>query len=358
MARLVHFTSSLKRGGAEAILSSLVQGLQHSFNQTILYIHDGPHRHTIERLGVNCIQVQGVVSTYDPLFLMRLYKIVCTLKPDVLHTLLWAATVSGRIVGRMLNIPVVSVYHGNVDQDGGLRNRLDRLTMPLSTVNCAVSSGVAQSIKTLSPNTSVSVIHNGIDCAQYKSTKKRADVGLPDDHFVIGAVGRFVGIKRFDLLIDALALLHKKDNSVRLCLIGTGPELNALRERARQQNVQNAVVFLVDVPAVDYYHLFDCFVLPSPREGISIALLEAMRAQLPSIVVSDSGHPVVRHERNGLVVPRADAQLLAHAIERVKTLPDSAHTLGVAARATVVKFFNRNAMITHYYQMFHTAIHR
>ena len=167
-----------------------------------------------------------------------------------------------------------------------------------------------------------------------------------------------MGIKRFDLLIDAIAQLHKKDQAVRLRLIGMGPRLRALQERVRQQNVQNAVVFLVDVPAVEYYHLFDCFVLPSPREGISIAILEAMRAQLPSIVVSDDTHPVVRHEHNGLVVPRADVQLLANAIEYVKTVPDTADKLGIAARATVVKFFNRNMMIKQYGQMFHTAMHR
>ena len=65
---IVHFTSSLKRGGAEVILSSLVRGLSNSFDQTVLYIHDGPHRHTIERLGVICIQIQGIVNIYDPLF--------------------------------------------------------------------------------------------------------------------------------------------------------------------------------------------------------------------------------------------------------------------------------------------------
>ena len=358
MAKLVHFSSSLKRGGAEAILSSLVHGLQDSFDQTVLYIHDGPHRHTIEQLGITCIQIRGTISTYDPLFVMRLYKLVRTLKPDLIHTLLWAATVSGRVIGHMLAIPVVTVYHGNLDQDGLFRNRLDRLTMPLSTTNCAVSSGVAQSIKTVSPHTSVSIIHNGIDCAHHMSTKKRADVGLRDGQFVVGAVGRFVEIKRFDLLIDAIAMIYKRHSNVRLCLIGTGPELNALRERARQQNVQNAVVFLVDVPAVDYYHLFDCFVLPSPREGISIALLEAMRAQLPVIAVSDGEHPVVHHERNGLLVPRADVQFLANAIEQVKNGTDTAHTLGAAARRTVVRLFNRNAMVNQYRQLFLIAIHR
>jgi len=358
MAKIVHFTSSLKRGGAEAVLNSLVHGLQGSFDQTVLYIHDGLHRHTLEQQGIVCIQIYGIIGVYDPFFLMRLYKIMHALKPDLIHTLLWAAIVSGRVVGRMLNIPVVTVYHGNLDQEGIFRNTLDQLTMPLSTINCAVSSGVAQSIKVVSPSQSALIIHNGIESMYSESSRSRAGIGLTNDQFVIGAVGRLVKIKRFDLLIDAIALIHKKQSNVRLCLIGMGPEFDELHKQVQQQNLQHVVVFLLDVPAVEYYHLFDCFVLPSPREGVSIALLEAMRAHRSVIVVSESEHPVVHHEYNGLVVPYANAQLLAQCIKRIKGASDAACMLGLRARETVMRSFNRNAMVAQYTQMFRSVMYR
>src|SRR5690348_11311334 len=110
--KIVHITSSLQRGGAEQVLVTLIKGLQHAFHQTVIYLHDGPHRATIENLGVTCIPLRGYFSLYDPWLFLQLHTILKKIQPDLIHTLLWAATIAGRVAGRFLRIPVVSVYHG------------------------------------------------------------------------------------------------------------------------------------------------------------------------------------------------------------------------------------------------------
>lgn len=358
MITVVHFTSSLARGGAEAILSSLVKGLNGSFYQVVLYIHDGPHRKDIEQLGIECIQIRGLITTYDPWFFIRLYKVLKRIKPSILHTLLWSASVSGRLVGSLLRIKIVTMYHGNVDQNGRLRNFFDQHTLSLSHINAAVSLGVSKSVKTLYSPAQLHVIHNGIDCdAMPVIIKKRSDIGIDSAAFVVGSVGRLVTLKRFDIFIQTILLLQQKLENVHACIVGVGPELESLQKLTRLYGIENRVIFLIDVPAVDYYHLFDCFVLASEREGISIALLEAMRAKRVVIVVSpDNNHPVIKHKYNGLVVHNADAYQLMNAIILIKEQKKEAVVWAFNGYNTVKNCFNRNVMINKYRRIFHAVL--
>ena len=103
---------------------------------------------------------------------------------------------------------------------------------------------------------------------------------------LIGSVGRFIASKRYDLLIETLAELKKEANasSIHLVLVGHGIEEQKLRQQTKKLGLETHVHFIHDFPAYSYYPLFDCFALPSVREGLSMALLEAMSCGLPSIV--------------------------------------------------------------------------
>lgn len=354
--KIVHITSSLCRGGAEHVLHSLVHGLQQSYEQTVIYMHDGPYRIDIERLGIPCIKVSGLLMQYDLLFFVRLYQVIKRINPDLIHTLLWAGTIAGRVIGSLLSIPVVSMYHGNVDQQGWLRNVCDRYTFSWSTINGAVSPGVAASVQVLVPDAQLPVIYNGIDASVIPVQHERDAINCTHDQYVIGAVGRLVSIKRFDLLINAFYSVQKKYAHARLCIIGVGPELSSLRELVIRYDMCDRVHFIVDVPAADYYHLFNCFVLPSPREGVSIALLEALRAGIPSIVIATEKHPVIEHAVNGIIVKRVDATMLAQAIENLILNKQQAAVLSYNGINTVKNCFNRDVMCAQYHKMFLSVI--
>ena len=140
--RVVHVTSSLKVGGAEATLYSLIYTTRHQFDHHVVYIHPGPYVEQLLALGVSVQQVKGYFFTVDPTLVMRLIKILRQIKPDCVHTLLWAANVVGRVAAHFLRIPVVSVFHNNIDQDGRLKNFFDRYTVGYATRLVAVSEQV------------------------------------------------------------------------------------------------------------------------------------------------------------------------------------------------------------------------
>jgi glycosyltransferase involved in cell wall biosynthesis len=254
----------------------------------------------------------------------------------------------------MARIPVVSVYHNNVDQDGYVRSLFDRLTLFLTAHNVAVSEQVAQSITERSwlPAKRISVITNGIEFAHvtvpYRSKK---DLGISDDCFVIGAVGRLVAVKRFDYLIDTYATCGIASSS--LVIIGSGPLEKALRNQVERLHLDARVHFLTDHEALSYYQLFDCFVQTSEKEGVSLALLEAMSFCKAGVVMGNNGyHPIISHDYDGLIVDPSDQVELIEVFRSLYNNQARRVGLGLRAQDTVQKRFGLPHMVHEYQKLF------
>jgi len=360
--KLLHITSSLKMGGAESLLCDLIKNMDTTmFEHHVIYFHDGPHSVHLKELGIPLHQIKGLVSLYDPVFCARLYAHIKKINPDIMHTLLWAANLFGRMCAHVLNIPVVCAMHNNVDQDGFIRALFDRATLKMADKFIAVSEGVAESMRKRDawlPAHKIQIIPNGIDFKNLQikneqAKKSRQELGLSSDHFVIGSVGRFMPVKRYDLMLESFALLYAQYSHARLVLVGIGDMEMQLRKLAAHLRIDHAVTFIIGQPAYQYYSLFDCFSLSSDKEGISIALLEAMSFGLPCVVTSsESSHAVLQHEINGLIVPAGNVQQLSQAWAGLMGNKLLKELLGDCARKTVVQEFDYKKMVSSYQTCF------
>ncbi len=347
--KLVHIISSLKIGGAESVLIDLLNALSHDhYEHHVIYFHDGPNRLHIQTLGIPTYHVSGFVYSYDALFWWRLYRLMQQIRPDLIHSSLWAASFAARVVSVCTSIPVICVVHAELGHHGGLRTLLDYYTFSYAHAIVAVSEGVAASLVAqlgARHAQKIVLIKNGIDVValqkkQEQQRKEWSAIGLSSDHFVIGAVGRFVPVKLFDQLIAAYAELAKKYETVRLVLVGMGPLEDTLRAQVRQLGLEEYVVFVVGESAYGYYPLMDCFVLPSLQEGLSIALLEAMASERACIVTSADGkHPVVENQINGMVITPANIPQLVDALTVLIENRELKVQLGNNAQATIAKNF-------------------
>lgn len=179
-------------------------------------------------------------------------------------------------------------------------------------------------------------------------------VGLPaaqaargsagDGSFRILFVGRLVARKGVTHLIEAVRHLPA-DLHARLTVIGDGPERAALSEQVRTSGLDGLVDFRGRVPASalqEAYAASDVFVLPAivdaggDTEGLGVVLLEAMSYGVP-VVGSDSGGitDIIENEKSGLLVPPADPDELAGALERLARDPGLAARLGTAGERRV-----------------------
>lgn len=355
--KVAHLISGLQRGGAETVLYQLVSSLdKRTFEQTVIYFHKGPYLETFKELGVPLYHVNGLLFQYDPVFIYRLFVVLKHVRPDCLHTVLWAAGFWGRIVGHFLKIPVIHACHNMVSHNGIVRNLLDRLFARWVGATVAVSEGVSASIVKQAPwmkKYDLSVIKNGIDTGSVLRWAKQAvskeQLGIGPKDLVIGAVGRLEYEKNFGLLLTSFALLYDEYPNTVLIIVGSGRQERFLRMRAFDLGIEDRVLFITDQQAYPYYPLFDCFVMTSLTEGLSMALLEAMTFQLSCIVTSATQlHEVIKSGTNGLIVSNNDPDQLARAIGRCLKSKALRQKLGEAAFQTVSDHFTAQEMVKEY----------
>lgn len=359
--RIVHVISSLKVGGAETVLFTIAQQLKSlPFEQHVIFFHDGPIRQKIEALNIPLYQIKGAIFRYDPIFLFRLIKTLKDLKPNIIHSALWAANFFGILASRLIKIPIVCALHTMREHEGKLRNLLDKFSLQHAQQVIAVSKGIANDLNSeqLIRPTKLTVISNAINSQELidkaqNSKITRQQLGLEDDHFVIGSVGRFVKVKNYHLLLEAVAPLIRHYPRIRLVLIGLGPEYEALKAQAAQLNISDRVQFLVEKQACDYYSILDCFVQPSQYEGLSIALLEALCLGLPCIATAKNmQHDVIKNEKNGILIEPNNIHQLGRALETLYQNQELRKSISLAGAETVINDYNLDNMIENYKKVF------
>ncbi len=147
------------------------------------------------------------------------------------------------------------------------------------------------------------------------------------------SMGRFVAKKGFDVLITALAQLHREGIDCRLTLAGDGPQRNALMNLVARSGLSAKVDFpgWVDNVAALLARA-DVFVLPSRDEPFGIVLLEAMAAGVPIVCTTTSGPEEILDAGSARFVAVNDAPNLAAAIAELLADAASAAALGHAAQ--------------------------
>ena len=362
--KVLHIISSLKIGGAEALLCSLIEHLNTApFEHHVIYFHDGPHRKTLTDMGIELYHITGIVGQYDFCMVYRLIHTIKKINPDVIHGALWAANFFARLIGRLLNIKTVNAVHLIVEDDGRVRNTLDRLTLRFADNLIAVSPRVAESvIKNFKITQDLIVIANGINYHALLTKSQlnlidRTSVGLTDQHFIIGCVARFVAFKNHSLLLESFAQLVEKYPHARLMLVGIGQLEKQLREQAQTLGITEKVLFIIGQPAYQYYPLFDCFAQPSAYEGLSVALLESLCFKLPVIVTGiDHMHDVITHEHSGLVIEPNNRASLRKALERLICNPNQCKQLGEQGFFLVKNQYTLDSMAHKYNQLFQKIV--
>jgi glycosyltransferase involved in cell wall biosynthesis len=182
-------------------------------------------------------------------------------------------------------------------------------------------------------------------------------LGIKPEEFVIGFVGRFVPEKGLLTLFDALKILS--DKPWKLLLLGRGELELELRQKARENNWEDRIIFRESVPheqVAQYINLMNTLVLPSEttyqfktfsscgwKEQFGHVLIEAMACQVP-VIGSNSGEiPHVIGDA-GLIFPEKDGKALANCIIKLMEKPDFAQYLGEKGYQRVMAQYTNKAL--------------
>ena len=149
-----------------------------------------------------------------------------------------------------------------------------------------------------------------------------------------------------EYLIDAFALLRKraKGYPLKLLIVGRGSLDNILREKVKDLGIEADTVFTgyIQPREVPFYqNMFTISVYPSLNESFGVSVVEAMACEKPVIVSNIGGLPeVVEENVTGLIVPAANAEKLAAAMETLVRDEALRNKLGKEGRQRVARLYN------------------
>lgn len=272
-------------------------------------------------------------------------------RPDiVLHTHGYKANVIGRLARLAGARParLIATVHGMNDETWRIAqyNRLDRLTAPLSDW---VAVADAQLVRSFPHRARVRYIENGVDdlpsaTAAQRAAARRA-LGFPPDTVIVGVLGRVSAAKGVGDALDALAMLDR--THVAFAFAGEG-------DLVPRVSAASGALYTGYADAPDaYLSAIDVYLQASHWEGLSLALLEALRAGLPCVATRvGSTERAIDNDVEGFLVPPHDPASIASAVRRLADDPALRARLGAAARARFVRQFSIDRQAALYSAMY------
>lgn len=280
--------------------------------------------------------------SFDPAIWGVLRRLVRERHIDIVHAHDYKTDLLAWALARVEPIVPMSTAHGW--SRSSLREHgyffADKLLLARYPLVIAVSEAIRKTLIEFGASpTRVRRILNAIDPDAFRRAPGvresiRRTLGFRADELIVGTVGRLERVKRIDILLDAVGKLR---NRVSLVVVGEGSCRAALEQQAAALGIGDRVRWLglrSDVKEIG--QAFDVYVQSSETEGVSNALLESMALETPLVATAVGGTgELVDDEVHGLLVPKHDAEALAHAIDRVLDDPASAAKRARNARTRV-----------------------
>lgn len=255
-------------------------------------------------------------------------------RPTVLHCNTPKASLLGLIAAYITRVPNRIYYIHGLRYEGvtGIKRKI---LIAMEKISCfcankivAVSFGVQEIVQNDLTSKKVDVIHNGspngmvIDDfinSQYNKSEIREELNILKSDFVYGFVGRIVGDKGINELIEAFQVLNEEYKNTKLLLIGLyEEELDPLKKEIIEEikNNQNIIELGFQKDVKKYLSIINVFVSPSYREGFGLSLLEANLMGKPVIATKVTGYTeIVTQGENGFLIPIKNSEELKNKME-------------------------------------------
>jgi glycosyltransferase involved in cell wall biosynthesis len=328
---VVHVNSRLNVGGIARYVAWLASGLRDKGHSTLLVagtVSPGEDDMSgfVEKEGVPLLTLPEMgreISPQDLVTVWKLYRLLCQVRPSIVHTHAAKAGATGRIAawlyrwltpgtlfGRPRRCSVVHTFHGHVFHSyyGPWKTRLfvwiERFLARLATDRIVVLGPQQfQEIHGkfgIGKTDQLAVIPLGIDLDTYHDWPKRRsmlrkELGAESQDILVGIVGRLTEIKNHRLFLETAARFRSVHGAsglprVRFVVIGDGHLRANLEEQARGLDISSDVAFLgMRNDPESFYPALDIVALTSLNEGTPLALIEAMANARPVLSTQVGG---------------------------------------------------------------------
>jgi glycosyltransferase involved in cell wall biosynthesis len=369
--RVLRMIARLNMGGPALHVAYLSAGLRDRGYETTLVagslaLGEESMAGVAERLGVPIVTVPELHREISPLRDVRAVYHVADLirrvRPHILHTHTAKAGAIGRMAAQLAGDArppiVVHTFHGHVLRGyfdpvrSAFFRLLERRLARRTTSLVAVSPEVRDDLVGLgvAPAEKFTVIRLGIELRERVGASRDAAVreearrlmGVPPERFVVGWIGRMTGVKRTDDVLLAVRGLRERGVDACLCMVGDGPDREAVEQRAHDLDIVRNCLFLgYQDDVAPFYAAFDALVLPSANEGTPVSAIEALAAGRPVVATRVGGVPdVVRDGVDGFLVEPGGVEQAADRLADLAADPDLRRRLGESGRDHVLERYS------------------
>lgn len=349
-----HVLGSRQFGGADQFYVRLIQALNEEPDHHVLAINREGVPAALALAG-DCEQRHlPLANKYDRYTTWRLGRWIARERPDIVQTYMGRATRLTRVPSPAASVHIARLggyykirgyyehAHAWVGNTQGVCDYLVREGLPASRVF---------KIGNFVPEREASA-------DAQESVRLRRDLDIPDDALVLFTLGRFIGVKGFDDLLEAFARMPSSshDRPLYLIVAGDGPLKQPLHELAGRLNVETRVRWpgWIERPA-PFFELADIMVCPSRHETLGNVILEAWRYAKPVVATRTPGAlELVAPDESGVLCDVHSPAALADALLSLLRAPTSERErLGIAGQAQLQAHHGRQAVVRAYTDLYH-----
>jgi glycosyltransferase involved in cell wall biosynthesis len=343
MMRVAIVIDSLKVGGAQKLVSAFASNAAaHGLVPVIIILREdnAPFlMNSVRDSGIKLIRLPQA-----PLFSIgRFRQLVRLLKEeqlDIVQTHLTYANILGTLAAHAAGVPVIATLH-TIAVPRGWKAKLlhvieNNVLKKYATRILAVGRVVSVANQRSFGKRKLDVIQNGIPKPAFPPLQERdrlrREITGDGSGSIVITVGRFTRAKGYEDMVEAFRLLQQRASRPKLVMVGSGATVDIIKNQIDTLDLNQSIILTGerdDIPSL--LALSDVYASSSHREGLPLAVLEAMMAGLPVVATSVGDIPTVVTEETGVVVPPHHPELLADALEDLLQNPKKREAMGQAA---------------------------
>lgn len=381
--RVTHIITRLVIGGAQENTVATVLGLRQKSDVRVRLI-SGPtvgsegsmesaFAATPELLTIVPALVRPVHPWKDVRAWLALNRELRKDQPEIVHTHSGKAGILGRLAAKRARVPII-IHHIHGPSFGPFQGSLANAVfltaerIAAKTTTHFVCSAHAMTRRYLAagigwPEMYTRVL-SGFRIEPFLKARNelafRQTLGLAENAFVIGKIGRLAPLKGHADLFQAFAGLLPQYPQARLLLIGDGPLRAQLQAEAQSMGSRDKIIFAGLVPPAEvprYVGIMDCLAHLSHREALSRALPQALAAAKPVIAYDfDGADEVCLHGETGFLVRTGDVpSVINHLVELARD-PSLRSRFGQSGQQLVKDQFPVEKMIDQLYNLYHRLL--
>lgn len=351
--KVLHVTTHMNIGGIGNYIFTLAKALKNKGIEIIVASSGG---NLEEELKKNNIEHRHVDIDTKFEFAPKVFgaafaisEIIKKEKIDIIHAHTRVSQVASSFASFMTGKPYLSTCHGFFKKRArGIFDTWGRKVIAISAsvkVHLKTDLGVKEK--------RIELIYSGVDISrfgrEYSDEEVRSiklSLGLKDSP-VVGTIGRLSNVKGHVFLIEAMKEILANRRDVQALIVGDGPDRDRLKTLVRDLNMEDAVFFVSSNPDTHkFLSIMDVFVFPSIKEGLGIALLEALAARRACVASNVGGiRDIIKDGFNGILVDACDTIAISDAVSKLLGDPVLRKEMGGRGRDLVAERFLLDSMV-------------